>query len=69
MAIYKCEDGCFVISAYGVWRPGTYTTEKACRMAQRRSDETLIRLQEHANARVGGTGGTITEDDLKGAAK
>lgn len=65
MAIRKGQDGTFCISAYGCWRPGVYESEKACRIAQRRSDEALQFLQDRANFRMpGGVGGTITEKDL-----
>lgn len=65
MAIRKGQDGTFCISAYGCWRPGVYESEKACRIAQRRSDEALQLLQARANVRMpGGVGGTITEQDL-----
>jgi hypothetical protein len=55
----------YSLSASGVWRPGSYATAKAARMAQRLDDVALGRLQGMANERAGGTGGVITEDDLK----
>lgn len=68
--IHKGRDGTFCISASRCWRPGVYESEKACRMAQRRSDEKLLELMDAANARMpGGVGGTITEQDLRSGTK
>jgi len=64
MTIHKNGNGTFCISAYGTWRPGIYSSEKACRIAQRRPDCRLTRLQALANLRDPESG-VITEDDLK----
>ena len=45
--IHPVEGG-FVISSYGVWRPGCYATERAARLAFRLPDEVLARLQAEA---------------------
>ncbi len=39
-------DNHFVISSYGVWRPGVYDSERTARYAFRFTDEQLQRLQE-----------------------
>lgn len=46
--IWRIEDPIqdrFVISSQHVWRPGSYESEEAARMAFRFPDETLITLQ------------------------
>lgn len=63
MAIHKTEGG-YVISSHRVWMPGCYEDERTARYAFRFDDEVLQRLQDDANARAGGTGGTITWGDL-----
>lgn len=57
--------GNFVISSHGVWMPGSYESKRAARYAFRFRNEELKKLQDAANARVGGAGGTITLEDLK----
>jgi len=56
--IHRVED-CFVISAYGTWRPGTYDSKRAARYASRFSDEALQSLQD------GLKGGSISFESLK----
>lgn len=68
MAIHKVGDK-FVISSRGSWLPGAYEDERAARYAFRLPDETLQSLQDVANQRAGGTGGTITWGDLAKAAE
>ena len=63
MAIYKVNDG-YCISFGGTWLPGVYDNSRTARWAFKFPDEALSKLQEEANSRAGGTGGTIVYDDL-----
>ena len=56
--------GHYVVSAYGVWLPGAYESERAARFAFRFSSEELQALQESANLRTQGRGGIIAWSDL-----
>ena len=62
--IYPIENG-YTISAYRSWLPGVYESERAARNAFRLDDEVLQNLMDAANARAGGSGGTITEADVR----
>ena len=64
--IYPIENG-YTISAYRSWLPGVYESERAARNAFRLDDEVLQNLMDAANARAGGSNGTITEADVRGA--
>lgn len=68
MTIRKVDD-VFVISSRGTWVPGCYESERAANYAFRFDDQVLHRLQDTANQRAGGTGGTITFEDLQVARK
>jgi hypothetical protein len=63
MAIYKVDDG-YCISSGGTWLPGVYNNTRTARWAFKFPVEALSQLQEEANLRTGGTGGTIVYDDL-----
>jgi hypothetical protein len=69
MAIYTSEDGCCSISSRQVAIPGVYENEKCARYAFQFSDSVLQQLMNEANDRCGGSGGTITQKDLKLAKK
>lgn len=60
--IRKTEDGCFVISAYGVWRPGAFASETAARAGQRLKDQDIQQLQDAAIERGGDR--IITLEDI-----
>ena len=62
--IYPIENG-YTISAYRSWLPGVYESERAARNAFKLDDEVLQNLMDAANARAGGSGGTITEADVR----
>ena len=62
MAIHKVDDG-YVISAYRIWRPGLYDTERAANYAFRFKDEELADLQASIGIDA------ITFDMLKGYKK
>ena len=62
--IYPIENG-YTISAYRSWLPGFYESERAARNAFKLDDEVLQNLMDAANARAGGSGGTITEADVR----
>ena len=62
-----CVDNGYTISAYRSWLPGVYESERAARNAFKLDDEVLQNLMDAANARAGGSGGTITEADVRGA--
>ena len=64
--IYSVDNG-YTISAYRSWLPGVYESERAARNAFKLDDEVLQNLMDAANARAGGSGGTITEADVRGA--
>ena len=64
--IYSADNG-YTISAYRSWLPGVYESERAARNAFKLRDEVLQNLMDAANARAGGSGGTITEADVRGA--
>ena len=64
--IYPIENG-YTISAYRSWLPGVYESERAARNAFKLDDEVLQNLMDAANARAGGSNGTITEADVRGA--
>lgn len=64
MAIHQVDNE-WVISAYRVWRPGVYESERAARYAQRFSDDELTAAQAAANEKVGGAGGVITFEQLR----
>jgi hypothetical protein len=57
-------DGEFCISEHQCSIPGAFATREGAIHATDLSDETIQRLQDAANARAGGTGGTITNADL-----
>ena len=46
--IHKTKDGGFVLSAYQVWRPGYFESERAARQAQKLDDAALAALQDAA---------------------
>jgi len=54
--IHKVKDA-YVISSYGVWRPGAYDSERTARYAFRFDDEELAALMKKKQ--------TITYQDLK----
>lgn len=58
-------NGHYVISAYEVWVPGAYESERAARYAFRFTNEELTAAQDEANARAGGVGGVITFEQLR----
>ncbi len=62
--IYPTDNG-YTISAYRAWLPGVYESERAARNAFKLGDEVLQNLMDAANARAGGSGGTITETDVR----
>ena len=62
--IYPIDNG-YTISAYRSWLPGVYESERAARNAFKLNDEVLQNLMDAANARAGGSGGTITEADVR----
>lgn len=62
--IYALESGSFVASEHGTWIPGSFDTLAAARAAFKVSNARLQALQDRANARAGGVGGTITLEDL-----
>lgn len=62
--IYPIDNG-YTISAYRSWLPGVYESERAARNAFKLDDEVLQNLMDAANARAGGSGGTITEADVR----
>jgi len=62
--IYSVDNG-YTISAYRSWLPGVYESERAARNAFKLDDEVLQSLMDAANARAGGSGGTITEADVR----
>jgi len=64
--IYPIDNG-YTISSYKSWLPGVYESERAARNAFKLRDEVLQGLMDAANARAGGSGGTITEADVRGA--
>jgi hypothetical protein len=64
VAIHHIHDS-YVIASHGVWLPGCYATRQAARYAFRFAYDRLQALQRQANARVGGTGGMITFEDLQ----
>lgn len=64
MPIHKVEGG-YVISKSGFWKPGSYVTRRAARLALSLPDTILQALQDNANVRNGGKGGRITEEDLR----
>lgn len=64
MAIHQVDDE-WVISAYRVWRPGVYESDRAARYAQRFGDEELTAAQAAANEKAGGAGGVITLEQLR----
>jgi len=63
MAIHKI-DGVFLISAYGIWKPGCYADERAAKYAYRFCDQDLNNLQNGVNP-----GGIITFKMLQDKAK
>lgn len=63
--IHKNYDGRYCISANQVWRPGSFDNEHTARIAQRHSDEEIIKWQAIANKRNGGTDGVITESLIR----
>lgn len=65
--IHRIEDNgsCFyLISAYHVWRPGCFESEKAARKAQRLRDEDLNILQQEA-IKIYPEKRVITEQQIK----
>lgn len=64
MTIHKNDDGTFVITRDGLWRPGIYESEEASHIAEERPDEELNALQQIANLRTPDGSGVITEADL-----
>ena len=62
--IYPTDNG-YTISAYRSWLPGVYESERAARNAFKLDDGVLQSLMDAANARAGGSGGTITEADVR----
>ena len=62
--IYSVDNG-YTISAYRSWLPGVYESERAARNAFKLNDKVLQNLMDAANARAGGSGGTITEADVR----
>lgn len=58
-------NGHYLISAYEVWVPGAYESERAARYAFRFTNEELTAAQAAANARAGGVGGVITFEQLR----
>jgi len=62
MAIYKLDDGTFVISASSVWLAGCYENEKAARFAFSISDKEKEKLQNEAIIK---NNGVITWQDIK----
>lgn len=56
--------GNFVIAEGQVWLPGSYESRQAADFAFVFSYQALQDLQDAANQRAGGTGGTITMADL-----
>lgn len=63
--LHKLTDGSYAISADGVWMPGAYESAEAAELAFGFPDVILQRLQDAANNRSGGIGGTITLADLR----
>lgn len=61
MAIQKTPNGTYVMSARGVWRPGSYDSERTARLASRLTDTELRNLQNEANEGVG----VLTHDVIK----
>ena len=59
--IYLTEENSYVISAYGVWKPGNYIDERTARYAFRFNNLDLETLQEIKNK----TTKLITFNDLK----
>ena len=64
--IYSVDNG-YTISAYRTWLPGVYESERVARNAFKLDNGVLQGLMDAANARAGGSGGTITEADVRGA--
>jgi hypothetical protein len=64
--IYPTDNG-YTVSAYRSWLPGFYESKRAARNAFKLDDEVLQSLMDAANQRAGGSGGTITEADVRGA--
>lgn len=65
MAIYKTDDGAYVISSRHQWLPGAYDSERTAKYAFRFPDEVLRKLTyKICNPN---TGKTITMDDLRKA--
>lgn len=48
--IHNSGPGSYSISAYQMWRPGCFDSERTARYAQRFSDEVLFALQAKVNA-------------------
>ena len=66
--IYKTDSGHFVISSGGTWLPGSFESKRAANYGFRFSCDSLKKLQDIANDRLNGSGGTITFKDLQKAA-
>ena len=58
----------YCISAYQVWRPGSFDSERTARIAQRCTDE-LIDVASHLAKQSRGIPIVITEADLQQAKK
>jgi len=50
LAINSVDNGHYVISSQGVWRPGRYRCRRAAKYASRFSDESLSYLQRIVNS-------------------
>ena len=46
MAIYKTDDGSYVISSGGMWLPGAYADSRTARYAYKFPDAELIKLRD-----------------------
>lgn len=64
MAVYRCDNGEWVIASKGVWLPGAYEDERAAKFAFRLPDVELEVLRVMSNQR----GSPITWGDIAKAA-
>ena len=67
--LHKNKDNTYCISSHQVWLPGVYEDTRAANRAFKYDDFILQKLQEAANIRAGGQGGTITNADLDACKK
>lgn len=63
--IHKINNSEFVISSYGVWRPGVYDSKKTANYAFRFTDDELFIL----NGEVNSLGNVIRYKDLQNLRK